>query len=114
MKTSVQINESTLRKLRVLCLLGLAILVLTNPVLAQGQTTAKLTTIKNTFSSIVNVLFAIGMLYGLIKTVLAFIGQKEGGMMNLLWLVVAAIVWVAFNLFMNDVGISSATGIGGR
>lgn len=114
MKTSVLNNESALRKIRVLFLLGLAILVLTNPALAQGQTVAKLNTIKSTISLIVNVLFGIGMIYGLLKTVFAFIGQKEGGMMNLVWLSVAAIVWVGFNLFMRDVGITSATGIGGN
>lgn len=114
MKVNVLSNESTRRKLRVLFLIGMAILLLSDPIYAQTATSSKLTTVKTVITNIVNVVFLIGMIYGLIKTVLALIGQKEGGLTNLMWLVAAAVVWVCFNLFMTDVGISSVQGIGGK
>ncbi|MGF7083011.1 hypothetical protein [Mucilaginibacter sp. UYCu711] len=84
--------------------LTLGLVFLANVVHAQ-QTAAQLNQFKTTFISIVNVIFLIGVVFGVVKVCLGFFGQhKEGALTNLLWLIVGIIVWGCFNYFFADFG----------
>jgi|GEM_PF-5143174 len=85
-------------------LLTVGLILLANVVDAQ-QTAARLNQFKITFISIVNVVFLIGVVFGVVKVCLGFFGHnKEGALTNLLWLIVGIIVWGCFNYFFADFG----------
>ncbi|PYF68443.1 hypothetical protein [Pedobacter nutrimenti] len=107
-------DESTLRKLRVLLLICAAILLFYDPTYAQGATVGKLNTLKGIIQGIINVIFLIGVSWGAVRTAMALIGHKEGGLTYLLYLIIAIVVWVSINYFMTDAGVQGASGVGGK
>jgi hypothetical protein len=85
---------------------------LANSVMAAGQTASQLTQFKTTFISIVNVVFLIGVVFGVVKVCLGFFGHhKEGALTNLLWLIVGILVWGCFNFLFADFGGNSTINV---
>jgi hypothetical protein len=78
-----------------------------------GQVSQTLTGYYNTIVIIGNVVFSILMVFGVIKTVSAFLTNSGGGPRNLIFLVLAAVIWFGFNLIVNDVQSASSGSVGG-
>ncbi len=78
-----------------------------------GQVSQTLTGYYNTIVIIGNVIFSILMVFGVIKTVSAFLTNSGGGPRNLIFLVLAAVIWFGFNLIVNDVQSASSGSTGG-
>lgn len=85
--------------------LAFLMLVTISETFAQGSVAGKLTTFLAQFKSIINIVFMIGILYGLVRVVFAFLGvNKEHGLSSFLWLLVAIIIWGTINYFLRDFG----------
>lgn len=80
---------------------------------ASGQVSQTLTGYYNTIVTIGNVIFSILMVFGVVKTVSAFLTNSGAGPRNLVFLVVAAVIWFGFNLIVNDVQSASGGSTGG-
>lgn len=78
-----------------------------------GQVTQTLTGYYNTIVTIGNVIFSILMVFGVIKTVSSFLTNSGAGPRNLIFLVLAAVIWFGFNLIVSDVQTASSGSTGG-
>lgn len=78
-------------------------LLVAEPSWAQGITAA-LTKIKQNLSTWGNVLFAIMMLIGIVRVIIAFVVEQDRQpFMKLVFVLVAAVCWFAFNFFVDDI-----------
>lgn len=80
---------------------------------SSGQVSQTLTGYYNTIVTIGNVIFSILMVFGVVKTVSAFLTNSGAGPRNLIFLVLAAVIWFGFNLIVNDVQSASGNSTGG-
>jgi len=94
----------------VLCLVSLDLFAQPG---GSGQVSQTLTGYYNTIVTIGNVIFSILMVFGVVKTVSAFLTNSGGGPRNLIFLVMAAIIWFGFNLIVSDVQTASGGSTGG-
>lgn len=94
----------------VLCLVSLNLVAQPG---GNGQVSQTLTGYYNTIVTIGNVIFSILMVFGVIKTVSAFLTNSGAGPRNLIFLVLAAIIWFGFNMIVTDVQSASGGSTGG-
>lgn len=78
-----------------------------------GAVSQALTGYYNTIVTIGNVIFSILMVFGVVKTVSAFLTNSGAGPRNLMFLVLAAIIWFGFNMIVTDVQSASGSSTGG-
>ncbi|MEL7531343.1 MAG: hypothetical protein AAFN10_08555 [Bacteroidota bacterium] len=67
-----------------------------------GNLAGSLTSVKDWIVSLVNVIFVIVMVVGVIKVVGAFIQGNPNATRNLVYLIVAALVWFGFSVLVGD------------
>lgn len=87
----------------------------TSPALAQtggGGAAAALSGVQETVVSIVQVIFAIVLVVGLIRVVMKFVQGAPDALGSLGWLVGGVILWFGFQLFKDDL-VSAVGGTGG-
>ncbi|MEM6342965.1 MAG: hypothetical protein AAF927_03760 [Bacteroidota bacterium] len=77
------------------------------PLISQAQNTGgnlagSLTSVKDWIVGIVNVVFVIVMVVGVIKVVGGFIQGNPNATRNLVYLIVAALVWFGFSVLIGD------------
>jgi hypothetical protein len=53
-----------------------------------------------------NVIFIIGIVVGIIRTVIAFVGNSPNAVRNLIAVIMACLVWYGFNYIVNDISSS--------
>lgn len=105
MKKSVIFTTTAL-----LCLVSMNLLAQPG---SSGEVSQALTGYYNTIVTIGNVIFGILMVFGIVKTVAAFITTSGAGPRNLIFLVIGAIIWFGFNLIIGDVQTTSGGSTGG-
>ena len=85
----------------------LMLLLLLSPELLFAQTagqgiSATLTSVKDWIVAIANVVFVIVMVVGVIKVVGGFVQGNPNATRNLVFLVIAALVWFGFSVLVGD------------
>ena len=85
----------------------LTLLLLLSPELLFAQTagqgiSATLTSVKDWIVAIANVVFVIVMVVGVIKVVSGFVQGNPNATRNLVFLVIAALVWFGFSVLVGD------------
>lgn len=103
-------RPSKLEKRATALLAGLALL--TTPAWAQSAQAA-LSGVQDTVVGIVQVVFAIALVIGLIRVVMKFVQGTPDALGSLGWLVGGVILWFGFQLFKNDLVGAVGGGQGG-
>ncbi|GAC1377701.1 MAG: hypothetical protein NVS3B25_29820 [Hymenobacter sp.] len=89
----------------------------TTPALAAGSgggaAAAALSTVQETVVGIVQVIFAIILIIGLIRVVMKFVQGSPDALGSLGWLVGGVILWFGFQLFKDDLVGAVGGGAGG-
>lgn len=80
--------------------------------MAQGGTAQALSTVQETIITIVQVVFSIILVIGLIRVVMKFINGAPDALSSLGWLVGGVILWFGFQFFKDDL-VGSVGGEGG-
>jgi hypothetical protein len=80
---------------------------------AQGGAQAALSSVQETVVGIVQVLFAIILVVGLIRVVMKFVQSAPDALGSLGWLVGGVILWFGFQLFKDDLVGAVGGGAGG-
>ena len=80
---------------------------------AQGGAAAALSGVQETVVSIVQVIFAIILIVGLIRVVMKFVQGAPDALGSLGWLVGGVILWFGFQLFKDDLVGAVGGGAGG-
>jgi len=81
-------------------------------VMAQGGTAAALEGVQETIITIVQVVFSIILVIGLIRVVMKFINGAPDALSSLGWLVGGVILWFGFQFFKDDL-VGTVGGEGG-
>lgn len=77
---------------------------------AQSGVEGTLTTIKDWVVAIVNIVFVIAIVVGIIRTIIAFISGNSNAVRYLVYLIIAVLVWFGFSVLIDD--FSGLGGIG--
>ncbi|MFB9865671.1 hypothetical protein ACFFMH_20540 [Rufibacter immobilis] len=91
------------------CAIGLA---MAQGAQAQGGTAAALEGVQETILTIVQVVFSIILVIGLIRVVMKFINGAPDALSSLGWLVGGVILWFGFQFFKDDL-VGTVGGEGG-
>lgn len=102
-------NASNWEKRLMTTALALAIM---QGAMAQGGTTAALSGIQETIITIVQVIFSILLVIGLIRVVMKFLNGNPDALSALGWLVGGVILWFGFQFFKDDL-VGTVGGEGG-
>ncbi|KAA3435969.1 hypothetical protein [Rufibacter hautae] len=107
--TGRQYEASPWEKRMMATAMGLA---LTNGAMAQGGTAAALEGVQETIITIVQVIFSIILVIGLIRVVMKFVNGAPDALSSLGWLVGGVILWFGFQFFKDDL-VGTVGGEGG-
>ncbi|KAA5539644.1 hypothetical protein [Adhaeribacter rhizoryzae] len=102
-------NASAWEKRLMTTALGLAMMQQT---MAQGGTAAALSGVQETIITIVQILFSIILVIGLIRVVMKFVNGNPDALSALGWLVGGVILWFGFQFFKDDL-VGTVGGEGG-
>jgi hypothetical protein len=102
-------NASSWEKRLMTTALGLAMM---QGAMAQGGTAAALSGVQETIITIVQIIFSIILVIGLIRVVMKFVNGNPDALSALGWLVGGVILWFGFQFFKDDL-VGTVGGEGG-
>lgn len=95
--------------------IAFALIIFSSDVQAQTAITGSLKKFATLITAGANILFVILMIFGLIKTIGAFISQSPNAPRYLLYLLFGAMLWYGFDAMIADIaeGVGSSSSGGG-
>lgn len=110
MKTvKLHVTNQNLQVLGIYLILSTIFSVLPNEVMAQGVV-GGLKNISKTVQLVVNVVFTIAIVLGLISVIIGFISDSPNKIMRLVYLIVAVLLWFGFTFVFEQI----KTDVGGQ